>query len=179
MNRRLVSVLIFALVVASATSYLLYRLILSRVQSSGRAVATNMLVVAKHDLQVGTLIHDVDIEEVAWPGAVPEEAAKTLADALNRGVVANIYRGEPIFNGRLASRGAGAGLAATIPVGMRAEAIRVNEVVGLAGFVLPGMRVDVLMAEASADRDVWSPSSADGDTCIQNCENGWAKTDCS
>src|ERR1700748_3734291 len=47
---------------------------------------------------------------------------------------------------RLAFRGAGAGLAARIPMGMRAVAIRVNEVVGLAGFVLPGMRVDVLMA---------------------------------
>jgi pilus assembly protein CpaB len=50
------------------------------------------------------------------------------------------------LSGRLASRGAGAGLASTIPMGMRAVAIRVNEVVGLAGFVLPGMRVDVLMA---------------------------------
>jgi pilus assembly protein CpaB len=146
MNRRLVSVLIFALVVASITSYLAYRLILVRVQSQGRSVATNMLVVASHDLQVGVLIHDSDLQEVQWGAPIPEEAIKTLPDAVGRGVIANIYKGEPILNGRLASKGAGAGLAATIPMGMRAVAIRVNEVVGLAGFVLPGMRVDVLMA---------------------------------
>ncbi|HEY1946864.1 MAG TPA: Flp pilus assembly protein CpaB [Bryobacteraceae bacterium] len=146
MNRRLVSVLIFALAVASITSYLAYRLILVRVQSQGRPVATNMLVVASHDLQVGVLIHDSDLQEVQWSAPIPEEAIKTLPDAAGRGVIANIYKGEPILSGRLASKGAGAGLAATIPMGMRAVAIRVNEVVGLAGFVLPGMRVDVLMA---------------------------------
>jgi pilus assembly protein CpaB len=68
------------------------------------------------------------------------------ADAEGRGVIANIYQNEPILERRLASKGAGAGLAATIPMGMRAVALRVNEVVGLAGFVLPGMRVDVLVA---------------------------------
>jgi pilus assembly protein CpaB len=146
MNRRLVSVLIFALVVASITSYLAYRLILVRVQSQGRPVATNILVIASHDLQVGTLIHDTDLQEVPWGATIPEETIKTLPDAVGRGVIANIYRGEPILSRRLASKGAGAGLASTIPMGMRAVAIRVNEVVGLAGFVLPGMRVDVLMA---------------------------------
>ncbi|HMF79096.1 MAG TPA: Flp pilus assembly protein CpaB [Bryobacteraceae bacterium] len=145
MNRRLVSVLIFALVVASATSYVLYRLVLVRVLSQGRSVATKVLVVAKHDLQVGVLIHDWDLEEVAWGAPIPADAAKTITDIAGRGVIANIYQSEPILNGRLAPRGAGAGLAATIPTGMRAVAIRVNEVVGLAGFVLPGMRVDVLM----------------------------------
>jgi pilus assembly protein CpaB len=146
MNRRLVSVLIFALVVASITSYLVYRLILVRVQSQGRPVAANMLVVASHDLQVGALLHDSDLQEVPWSAPIPEDAIKTLPDAVSRGVIANIYRGEPILTRRLASKGAGAGLASTIPMGMRAVAIRVNEVVGLAGFVLPGMRVDVLMA---------------------------------
>src|SRR5690242_16077637 len=146
MNRRLISVLFFALVVAGGTSYLLYRLILVRVQSQGHTVATNKLVVAKHDLQVGTLVGDSDVEEASWGGPVPEDAVKTIADAAGRGVVATIYQGEPILVHRLASKGAGGGLAATIPVGMRAVALRVNEVVGLAGFVLPGMRVDVLMA---------------------------------
>lgn len=61
-------------------------------------------------------------------------------------MIATIYSNEPILDGRLAPKGAGAGLAATIPVGMRAVALAVNEVVGLAGFVLPGVRVDVLVA---------------------------------
>jgi pilus assembly protein CpaB len=148
MNRRLISVLVFALVVASLTSYVLYRLILVRVQSQGqgRTVATNRLVVAKHDIQVGSFISDSDLDEVAWGAPIPEEALKTRQDIVGRGVVATVYQNEPFLQGRLAPRGAGAGLAATIPVGMRAVALRVNEVVGLAGFVVPGMRVDVLMA---------------------------------
>jgi pilus assembly protein CpaB len=67
-------------------------------------------------------------------------------EVLSRGVVATIYQGEPIMESRLAPTGAGAGLAATIPPGMRAVAVRVNDIVGVAGFVLPGMRVDVLIA---------------------------------
>jgi pilus assembly protein CpaB len=148
MNRRLISVLIFALAVASVTSYVLYRLILVRVQTQGQGhtVATNRLVVAKHDIQVGSFIEDADVDEVAWGAPIPDEALKTRQEVVGRGVVANVYQNEPFLVGRLAPKGAGAGLAATIPVGMRAVALRVNEVVGLAGFVVPGMRVDVLMA---------------------------------
>ncbi|HEY3457778.1 MAG TPA: Flp pilus assembly protein CpaB [Bryobacteraceae bacterium] len=153
MNRRLISVLFFALVVAGGTSYFLYRVILVRVQSQGHVTPAGKLVVAKHDLQVGTLVSDSDIEEASWGGPIPEDAVKTLADAAGRGVVATIYQGEPILVHRLASKGAGGGLAATIPVGMRAVALRVNEVVGLAGFVLPGMRVDVLMAGDSPSKE--------------------------
>ncbi len=146
MNRRLISVLFFALIVASITSYLLYRLILVRMQTPGHAVAANKVVVAKHNLQVGSLVQDADLDDVSWGAPIPEDAAKTRQDIIGRGVVANIFQNEPILEGRLAPRGAGAGLAATIPMGMRAVALRVNEVVGLAGFVVPGMRVDVLMA---------------------------------
>ena len=60
--------------------------------------------------------------------------------------MAAIYDGEPIVESRLAPKGAGAGLAATIPAGMRAVAVKVNDVVGVAGFVVPGMRVDVLIS---------------------------------
>lgn len=147
MNRRLISVLLFALVVASLTSYVLYRVILVRVQSQGqgRTVATNRLVVAKHDIQVGATIQASDLEDVAWGAPVPEEALKNVQDIVGRGVIATIYQNEPVLLRRLAPTGAGGGLAATIPVGMRAVALRVNEVVGLAGFVVPGMHVDVLM----------------------------------
>jgi pilus assembly protein CpaB len=147
MNRRLISVLLFALIVASLTSYVLYRVILARVQSQGqgRTVATNRLVVAKHDIQVGAIIQASDLDEVAWGAPIPDEALKNVQDIVGRGVIATIYQNEPVLLRRLAPTGAGAGLAATIPVGMRAVALRVNEVVGLAGFVVPGMHVDVLM----------------------------------
>jgi pilus assembly protein CpaB len=125
-----------------------YRVLISQVRTApaAHAVATNKLIVAGRDLQVGALIHDSDLIETSWSGPVPEHALKTRQDALGRGVVETIYSGEPILEKRLATKGAGAGLASTIPVGMRAVALRVNEVVGLAGFVLPGMRVDVLIS---------------------------------
>ena len=155
MNRRLISVLLFALVVASLTSYVLYRVILVRVQSQGqgRTVATNRLVVAKHDIQVGAVIQASDLDEVAWGGPIPDEALKNISDIVGRGVISNLYQNEPILPRRLAPIGAGAGLAATIPVGMRAVALRVNEVIGLAGFVVPGMHVDVLMVGNAPNAD--------------------------
>jgi pilus assembly protein CpaB len=66
-------------------------------------------------------------------------------DIIGRGVVATIYDGELIMEDRLAPKGAGGGLAGMIPPGMRAVAVRVNDVVGVAGFVVAGMRVDVLI----------------------------------
>jgi pilus assembly protein CpaB len=169
MNRRLISVLLFALIVASLTSYVLYRVILVRVQSQnqGRTVATNRLVVAKHDIQVGAVIQASDLEEVAWGAPIPEEALKTIPEVAGRGVIATIYQNEPVLLRRLAPTGAGAGLAATIPVGMRAVALRVNEVVGLAGFVVPGMHVDVLMV-GNAPSAEQSRSGALSRTILQN-----------
>jgi pilus assembly protein CpaB len=148
MNRRLVVVFAFALLVAGATSFLLYRLIVSHVQAGPvhETVAQDTLVVAAHDLQVGALIHDSDVKQVSWRGSIPTQAIQKAQDVVGRGVIATIYDNEPIVSTRLAVKGAGAGLAATIPMGKRAVALRVDEVVGLAGFVLPGMRVDVLVA---------------------------------
>jgi pilus assembly protein CpaB len=60
-------------------------------------------------------------------------------------VVSNILLDEPLLEGRLAVKGSGLGLAPTIPVGMRAVTVRVNDVAGAAGFVLPGLKVDVLV----------------------------------
>jgi pilus assembly protein CpaB len=153
MNRRLVSVFTFALVVAGATSFLVYRLIVSHIQLPGRPVLTNRLLVAAHDLQVGALIREMDLAETSWSGAIPGGAIRERQEIVGRGVIATIYKGEPIVDQRMAPKGAGAGLAATIPVGMRAVALRVNDVVGLAGFVLPGMRVDVLVAGSAPGID--------------------------
>jgi pilus assembly protein CpaB len=67
-------------------------------------------------------------------------------NAIGRGVLSDLYQGEPILESRLAAPGSGGGLAATIPEGMRATAVRVDDVVGVAGFVTPGMHVDVLIS---------------------------------
>ena len=169
MNRRLVSVFAFALLVATLTSFLVYRLIILRLQAPGRTVPSNKIVVAAHDLQVGGLIHDYDLTEAGWSGPIPDQVAKTRQEAIGRGVIATIYQNEPILDRRLAPKGAGAGLASTIPVGMRAVALRVNEVVGLAGFVLPGMHVDVLVAGSPpGGNQAWTGTLCR--TALQNIE---------
>ena len=145
MNKRLLSVLVFALAISAIASVVLYRLISSKLAASAKGSAMQVAV-ASHDLPVGTLIKESDLRVVDWRGPDPKGALVKSSDLIGRGVVATIYESEPILDNRLAPKGAGAGLAATIPKGMRAVAVRVNDVVGVAGFVLPGMRVDILIA---------------------------------
>jgi pilus assembly protein CpaB len=97
------------------------------------------------------VIGDADLRVAAWPGVIPEGAIVKPNDALGRGVAAPIYANEPVTESRLGAKGAGGGLAATIPPGMRAVAIRVNEIVGVAGFAVAGTHVDVLVSGNSRD----------------------------
>ncbi len=143
MNRRLVLILILALIGGASASYMVYRLVGG--PSGPAPLAATQVVVATRDLQIGTLIGASDVRMGPWVGALPKDALLKLDAAINRGAVAKVYEGEPIIAERLAAAGSGGGLAAIIPPGMRASAVRVDEVVGLAGFVTAGMRVDVLM----------------------------------
>ncbi len=145
MNKRLLSVLAFALVVSAVASVVMYRLIASRLTTNAGAASTQ-IVVATRNLEVGSLLKDADLKAVNWTGPQPRGALINRDEIIGRGVIATIYEGEPILETRLAAKGAGAGLAATIPPGMRAATIRVNDVVGVGGFVRPGARVDVLIA---------------------------------
>jgi len=145
MNRKLSSILLLAFVVAALTSYLVYRVVASRAsQASGATPQVTKVIVAARDLDIGTLIRDEDLTTADWVSAPPKGSVTDKNGAVNRGVVSKIYQGEPVLDSRLATAGAGGGLAATIRPGMRACAVRVDDVVGVAGFVLPGMRVDVL-----------------------------------
>ncbi len=146
MNKRLVGVLVFAFLVASIASLLLYRVLNSRGQTAKAAPTGVQIVLATHDIEVGTVLKESDLALTDWPGAVPQGASSKTQDLVGRGVINNIVAREPVVESRLAPKGAGGGLAAMIPPGMRAVAVRVNEVVGVAGFVVPGMRVDVLIA---------------------------------
>lgn len=167
MNQRLFSVLIFAFVVSAGASLLLYRLIASRVTATAKAPTTQVLVAA-HNLELGILIRESDLKMADFSGTLPRGALLRKEDVVGRGVISTIYEGEPVMENRLAAKGAGAGLAATIPAGMRAVAVRVNEVVGVSGFVVPGMRVDVLIAGSppNAKADVGTVSK----TLLQNIE---------
>lgn len=146
MNKRFVGVLLFATIVATVASLLLYRLLINRPQPAKAAMATTQIVLASRDIDVGTVLKEDDVKLSDWPGAVPVGASTKTQDVVGRGITTAIYAREPVIESRLAPRGAGGGLAAMIPPGMRAFAIRVNEVVGVAGFVVAGMRVDILIS---------------------------------
>jgi pilus assembly protein CpaB len=144
MNRRLSTILFAAFVVAAISSYLVYR-IAGRQMHPAQA-PTTVIVVAAQDLPIGTLIKDGDLATTQWMGTPPKGSIVSKEAAIGRGVVSELYQGEPIFDSRLAAVGSGGGMAATIRPGMRACAVRVDDVVGVAGFVTPGMRVDVLVS---------------------------------
>jgi pilus assembly protein CpaB len=144
MNRRISIIVLCALVLSACASYLVYRAVETRAPV-GKAPPSVEVVVAARDLVVGTLIGDGDLKTSAWFGPPPAGALGKPDVFLTRGVVSTIYEGELVTEHRLAPVGSGGGLAATIPPGMRACAVKVNEVVGVAGFVVPGMRVDVLI----------------------------------
>jgi pilus assembly protein CpaB len=109
------------------------------------AVSTRTAVVASRDLPAGSVIRREDVKTVNWPGsAVPRGIAVQPGDVVGRGVMTEVRENEPLLESKLAPREGGGGLSITIPEGMRAVSVRVDEVVGVAGFVLPGTRVDVL-----------------------------------
>lgn len=141
MKRRMFTVLLFAVIAALVPSTLVYRAIAGR--TAARPTGP-LVAVAARDLSVGSLVQDADIVASEWAGPVDPHWIVRKEDIIGRGVTANVNRGEPIADNRLAPRGAGAGLAAIIPIGMRAAAVRVDDVVGVSGFVLPGMHVDIL-----------------------------------
>jgi pilus assembly protein CpaB len=127
-------------------SLVLYRVLLNRPQTTKAAPAMTRVVLAARDLELGAVLREDDLKLAEWPGAVPAGATTRIQDLVGRGVTTVIYAKEPVIGSRLAPKGAGGGLAAMIPPGMRAVAVRVNEVVGVAGFVVAGMRVDVLIS---------------------------------
>jgi pilus assembly protein CpaB len=146
MNKRFVAVLIFAFIVATGASFTLYRLTSNDSQRARAAAPTVKLVLASRDLELGTILRDSDIVLTDWLGEMPTGASAQTQDLVGRGVITKIYAKEPILEGRLAPKGAGGGFAVIIPQGMRAVAVPVNEVVDVAGFVLPGRHVDVLIS---------------------------------
>jgi pilus assembly protein CpaB len=166
MNRKLNIILICAFLIASLAAFAVFRLVGK--QMNAKAIHRNSRVaVATRDLPIGTLIKasDLSVGEVA--GAAPKDAILTPEAAVGRGVISTLYAGEPVMERRLAAVGSGAGLAATIPSGMRACAVRVDEVVGLSGFVVPGMRVDVIISGNDSSE---SQGNMKVKTLLQNIE---------
>ena len=147
MNRevRTLLVLVVALAAAGVASFAVYRAI-QHMPVKEVEVATQQVVVAAKALPVGALVGPGDVRLVAWPtrSPVPGGLAK-VEDAVGRGLLNPVAENEPLTDSKLAPRGAGAGLPPTIPMGMRAISVKVDEVVAVAGFTVPGTRVDLLV----------------------------------
>lgn len=104
------------------------------------------VLVAARDMDAGTLIERADVSMVDWPGtALPEGFSTDPSEAIGRGLLTAVSANEPLLASKLALAEAGAGLPILIPEGKRALAVRVDEMIGLAGFTLPGTRVDVIV----------------------------------
>lgn len=173
MNRRVSTILFLAFLVAVVASYLVFRIATG--QMHGNTPQTTKIIMAAKDLQIGMLIKDGDVTTGDWVGPLPKGTIVNITDAMGRGVISQLYTGEPVLETRLAAVGSGGGMAATIRQGMRACAVRVDDVVGVAGFVRPGMRVDVLVSGTAP-----GSSSSEGPktrTLLQNIEVLSAGTD--
>ncbi|HUS06109.1 MAG TPA: Flp pilus assembly protein CpaB [Bryobacteraceae bacterium] len=147
MDRRFLTVLGVSLIFALVVSTVFYKLTSgSGSPRSVEATSQRDVVVAAKGLPVGVTVKpaDVRIAKVS-SDQFPKGAFSKVEEVIDRPVVSNILADEPVQEGRLAARGSGAGLAPIIPVGMRAVSVRVSDVAGVAGFVLPGLRVDVLV----------------------------------
>jgi pilus assembly protein CpaB len=111
-----------------------------------QASAPQSLVVASRDVNLGQPINAIMLELVPWPAsAVPSGSFTNMKDLEGRVLLSNVQRGEPILESRLAPIGTRGGLSAVIPEGKRAITVKVNEVMGVAGFALPGNHVDVMV----------------------------------
>src|SRR5260370_6694096 len=165
MDRRFLTVLGVSLLFALVIWSVFYQMT-ARAGGSKKVEQTDLkdVVVAARPLSVGTNVKPADIKLVKIASsAFPKGAFGKAEEVIDRPVISNVLLDEPILEGRLAARGSGLGLAPVIPVGMRGVTVRVNDVSGLAGFVLPGMRADVLLTS--------QPPSTDGTltaTCLQN-----------
>lgn len=104
------------------------------------------VVVARSDIPLGTRLEPPMLQLAEWPrSSVPAGSRDTVQSLDGRVVTTALQRGEPVIEARLAPQGARAGLSAVVPEGKRAMTVRVNDVVGVAGFALPGTYVDVLV----------------------------------
>jgi pilus assembly protein CpaB len=145
MDRRLLTVLGMSVVLALVVAAIFYQ-VSSHAQAKSPATAMRDVVIATEILPLGVAIKPNNVRIMKIPvEMVPKTAFAKVDDVLDRSVISPIMQDEALLEGRLAPRGSGMGLAPIIPTGMRAVAVRVNEIIGVAGFILPGMRVDVLV----------------------------------
>lgn len=153
MRNRIFAVLAIAVLAGGGLAYGTYNFIQNQpVKTVAGVAAGQPVVVAAADLQLGTELKKEDVLVISFPaGQVPAGSFSNPGDVIGRGLIVPVVKNEPVLGAKLASREAGAGLPPVIPEGMRAVSVRVNEVIGVAGYVLPGTRVDVLATASPTD----------------------------
>ena len=145
MNRsRMFILAAMAFVMAIGVTFFTYRALRDRLQPPEDMT---QIVVAAQNVALGSRLAEADLRLAPWPRAVPLAGSfQKISDVVGRGVVVPMIPNEPVLDSKLAAIGGGAGLTAAIPEGMRAVGVKVNDVIGVAGFVLPGSRVDVVVS---------------------------------
>jgi pilus assembly protein CpaB len=150
-NARTLIVLTVSIAVAGGATFFVYRAV-QRIPVREIEVKSYNVAVAAKGLPVGTMLTPSDVKLVPWPASSPVPGAySTVEEVTNRGLITPVAENEPLTATRLASRESGAGLPPTIAAGMRAISVKVNEVVGVAGFVVPGTRVDLVVTVANRE----------------------------
>lgn len=153
MNRQMRTfvVLVVAVIVAAAASFAVYRAV-TNIPVRQVEIATAKAVVASKAMAMGDLLTRDSVKLVDWPARTPLASGFTrVEDVVDRGLIAAVVENEPLTENNVAPRDAGAGLPPTITEGMRAISIKVNDVINVAGFVVPGTRVDVLVIISQTD----------------------------
>jgi pilus assembly protein CpaB len=140
--RRILIALLIALVLTGGGYYFVY----TRMQRQTRpAIEMKKVVVSAHELAAGSVLKAEDLTTADWPANLAATGVFGKVDeVVGRSLVYPIGEKDIIRERDLAAPGSGIGLTAKIPPGMRAVSVRSNEVVGVAGFLYPGSRVDVL-----------------------------------
>jgi pilus assembly protein CpaB len=164
-TRRIFFALVAALVISVGITSAFYVRI-SRQEGRGHS-KMKRIVAATVTLPAGTAVVAEDLTETNWPETVPMEGLiEKKEDVIGRTLVYGVEAKEPILRRDLASN-ASFGIAAKIPDGMRAIAVKTNEVTNIAGFIFPGSRVDVLVTIRTEHNDAASMTTR---TVLQNVQ---------
>jgi pilus assembly protein CpaB len=144
-RKRIYTVLLLAMTVGAIFAFSTYRYV-QATPERGIAAKMTPVVVAASSLDLGAALRAEDLRTINWPSeAVPQGTFSNPQELVGRGLIQPVAQNEPLLPAKLAPVGAGAGLPPMIPDGMRAVSVRVNDVIGVAGYVLPGSKVDVLV----------------------------------
>lgn len=155
MSRSTRTLLVFtlSLVVAGIFSALVYQA--GQRTPAAADVQSVPVAVAARALPVGSKLTAADVKIVQWPASSPIAGAIASVDAaVDRGLLANVAENEPLTAAKVAAAGAGAGLPPMIAPGMRAISVKVDDVVGVAGFIVPGAHVDAVVTITQRDQNV-------------------------